>query len=213
VNSSLRADLADGYRKIDVLRLTDLSSGNISARTDDGMLISPSGATAEQIGPKSFVFVGADGRWDDALTPSSEWQMHLAIYRACDEAAAIVHTHSDSCVALASLRRPLPGFTYVVGFFGGTDVPCIPYSTFGSEALADDAASALRDRTACLMANHGMIVRGTSLTSAIDDAHRLEVLCRQYLLAMQVGDPVLLTDEEWQDFFAQKDILGYGQLD
>lgn len=212
MNLSLRAELSDGYRKIDDLGLTDLSSGNISARTDGGMVISSSGVTADRVDPESFVFVRDDGTWaDDRMVPSSEWQMHLAVYRSCTDAHAVVHTHSDNCVALASLRRSLPGFTYVVGFFGGTDVPCIPYSTFGTPELANNAADALGDRTVCLMANHGMIARGSSIGAAIDDAHRLEVLCRQYLLALQIGEPALLTDDEWSDFFAQKNRLRYGE--
>ena len=91
------------------------------------------------IDAESFVLVRTDGTWESQATqPSSEWQMHLAIYRDNEAASAIVHTHSDNCVALASLRKALPGFTYVVGFFGGTNVDCIPYNTFGTQALADD---------------------------------------------------------------------------
>ncbi len=211
--SERRAELSAAYRRVAELGLNVVSSGNVSARVDGGMLVSPTGATADTIEPASFALVGEHGTWDpDGPTPSSEWRMHLAVYHRSPAAGAIVHTHSDHCVALASHGRSLPGFTYVVGFFGGTDVPCVPYHTFGSAALADAAAAALVDRTACLLANHGMIARGPDLASAIDAAHRLEVLCRQYLIALQVGEPQLLSADDWREFFDQAGRVADGDV-
>ena len=129
--------------------------------------------------------------------------MHAAIYAMHDAAQAVVHTHSDYCVAVASHSKPLPGFHYLVGVFGGRDVPCVPYSTFGTQLLADDAAEALTDRTACLLGNHGMISRGPTLRRAVDHAYRLEIMCRQYVLARQMGEPRHLTKAEWDEFFAR----------
>jgi len=174
------------------------------------MLISPTGASAESLTEESVVYVGADGEWTGAHEPSSEWQMHAAIYRRYADAQAVVHTHSDYCVAVASHNRPLPGFHYLVGVFGGDDVPCVPYATYGSEALASSAADALADRSACLLGNHGMICRGRSLKSAVGLAHRLEIMCRQYVLARQLGEPSRLTPEQWKDFFAKTRRANYG---
>ena len=137
--------------------------------------------------------------------------MHAAIYERHEEAAAVVHTHSDNCVALASHMLPLPGFHYLVGSFGGDDVPCVPYSTFGTQQLAYDAAEALTDRTACLLGNHGMIARGRNLKNAVNMAHRLEIMCRQYLLARQLGEPRRLTATEWRDFFDRARQNQYGR--
>lgn len=137
--------------------------------------------------------------------------MHAAIYKRHEEAQAVVHTHSDYCVALASTLKPLPGFHYLVGVFGGNDVPCVPYSTFGTQSLADDAAAALADRTACLLGNHGMIARGIHLKRAANTAYRLELMCRQYVLASQLGTPALLTDADWKDFFAKAEENQYGK--
>jgi len=190
--------------------LNKLSSGNISCRFDGGMLISPAGARAATMTPESIVAVDDSGHWREDLTPSSEWQMHRAIYRAQDSAQAVVHTHSDHCVALACLQQPLPGFHYLVGSFGGSDVPCVPYFTFGSEQLAAAAAQALQQRSACLLASHGMISRGASLAQAVQLAHRLEIMCRQYLLSRQLGEPLLLTQQQWKEYFAQVQQLGYG---
>ena len=127
-------------------------------------------------------------------------------------AQAVIHTHSDACVALSCQGRELPGFHYLVGEFGGNNVPCVPYATFGSEQLAHDAALALVDRTACLLGSHGMICRGTDLANAGYLAHRLEIMCRQYLLTCQLGDPYLLSDDEWRDFFAKFEASKYGVM-
>ena len=200
---ALRAELVAHYRRVEAIGLNELSSGNLSVRFGRGMLISPSGASAETITEDAIVEVSFDGTWHGERRPSSEWRMHAAIYERHGEAGAVVHTHSDYCVAVASHSQPLPGFHYLVGLFGGNDVPCVPYSTFGTQALADDAADALTDRTACLLGQHGMICRAPNLQRAVEQAHRLEIMCRQYVLARQLGEPKRLTDAEWEEFFAR----------
>ncbi|MBN8909508.1 MAG: class II aldolase/adducin family protein, partial [Rhodospirillales bacterium] len=105
-------------------------------------------------------------------------------------------THADACTALACLGEALPAFHYMVVQFGGSEVRCAPYVTFGTPALAALAVEALRDRTACLLANHGMIVLGTTAAQALSRSLLLEQLCRQYLLARSAGTPRLLTEAE-----------------
>lgn len=205
-----RRQLVEQALYLEVEGLNELSSGNISCRFGDGMLITPAGARAATLTPESIVAVSDSGLWPEHLTPSSEWQMHQAIYRAQDSAQAVVHTHSDHCVALACQQQALPGFHYLVGSFGGTDVPCVPYFTFGSEQLAAAAASALEHRSACLLASHGMISRGDNLMQAVQLAHRLEIMCRQYLLSCQFGEPQLLTETQWQQYFVQAQQYNYG---
>ena len=206
-----RIELVDAYRQVVDLGLTELSSGNLSIRFGEGMLISPAGATRETICESNVVYVGPGGEWDPAFRPSSEWQLHAMIYRNGAATRAIVHTHSDNCVAVACHCRPLPCFHYLVGLFGGNDVPCVPYGTYGSEKLAQDVAAALLHRSACLMANHGMTAHGSSMKSAITFAHRLEILCRQYLLSQALGEPRHLTADELNAFQRRAKISNYGQ--
>ena len=208
---ALRRALVEQYRRAGELRLNELASGNLSCRFGEGMRISASGVSAETIDEDNVVFCSLDGEWSGAHRPSSEWRMHAAIYQRRPEARAVVHTHSDACVAVACHGRPLPGFHYLVGLFGGDDVPCVPYSTFGGEELAREAAAALEDRTACLLASHGMICRAGSLTAAVAIAQRLEILCRQYLLARQLGEPPVLTPDQWTEFHARFRAMGYGE--
>lgn len=184
------------------------SSGNVSARTRDGMLITPSGCLAETLREAALVPMSLDGGVRDDATPSSEWSMHAATYTAHPAASWIVHTHADACTALACLNEGLPGFHYMVTRFGGDDVRCAPYLTFGTPALADAAIMALEGRTACLLANHGMIVHGRSADDALAGAVLLETLCRQYLLARAAGSVRLLTAEEMQA--AQERFKMYG---
>ena len=209
--ASLREQLVFQYKRASDLGLNEMSSGNLSARFGDGMLISPNGATADAITVDALVKTAFDGSYEGDRLPSSEWAMHAAIYQQYDDANAVIHTHSDYCVAVASHEITLPGFHYLVGVFGGDDVPCVPYSTFGRQQLADDASGALADRTVCLLANHGMVARAPNLNRAVNQAQRLEIMCRQYVLARQLGEPKRLTDADWEDFFKKADEMAYAR--
>ncbi len=185
------------------------SSGNVSARAEGGMLISPTGCDAASLTPAQFVAMALDGTVAGPIRPSSEWELHAAIYAADPAAQVIVHTHSDHATALACLNRPLPAFHYNVAEFGGDDVRCAPYATFGTPELAALAAEAMRGRSACLLANHGMICHGASISGALGAAIRLEALCKQYLLTLAAGTPRLLTGDETRAAIAR--YATYGQ--
>ncbi len=196
------------YRMLGERGLIVGTSGNVSARVPDGMLVTPSGGAPDKAA--ELVAVSLDGvPLDRGGTPSSEWAMHAAVYRACPEAAFVAHTHADACTALACLRQGLPAFHYMVAEFGG-DVRCAPYATFGSLALARNAAEAIQGRSACLLANHGMIVCAPTAASALSRAVLLETLCRQYLLALAAGKPCLLTEQDMRD--ARERFKTYGQI-
>ena len=187
-----RTHLVEAYRRLGQAGLIAGSSGNISVRDGAGMLISPTGTSPERIAPDTIVAMGLDA---PAPRASSEWPLHASLYRARPDIGAIVHTHADACTALACLNEPLPPFHYGVLLFGG-EIRCAPYVTFGTPELATLAVQAMQDRTACLLANHGMIAAGPTLLAAIDAAFELERLCRQYLLARSAGLPRLLTNDE-----------------
>ena len=172
------------------------SSGNVSQRDGEAMCITPTGITAETLTESRLVHMAFDGQVAGAGTPSSEWAMHAAIYQAFPAAGAIVHTHADACTALACLGEGLPPFHYMVVAFGGSDIRCAPYTTFGTRQLAQLAVTALHERTACLLANHGMVCHAANPAAALASAILLETLARQYLLARSAGDVVLLSPAE-----------------
>ena len=204
-----RHDVTRVYREIGRLGLIAGSSGNVSQRTRKGMIITPSGCSAETLAPDDVVAMTLAGDVKGSVAPSSEWAMHAAIYLAYPAAQSIVHTHSDACTALACLNEGLPPFHYMVANFGGDDVRCAPYVTFGTPELARLAVAALAGRTACLLANHGMIVHATTADRALTAAVVLETLCRQYLLARSVGTPRQLSAEEMRA--AHQRYQTYGQ--
>lgn len=172
------------------------SSGNVSERSGRGMIITPSGGAPDGVDENGMAETTLDGSRLNNATPSSEWEMHAAIYRAFPAAACIVHTHADACTALACLGRGLPPFHYMVVQFGGPDVRCAPYVTFGTAELAAHAVTALQGRTACLLGNHGMILYARDPEQALSRTLLLETLCRQYLLALAAGKPRLLSADE-----------------
>jgi L-fuculose-phosphate aldolase len=194
--TALRSELCKTYRALERLGLSSGSAGNVSARWGDGMLISPAGATGESIAPELFVAATLEGETSSPGKPSSEWAMHAEIYRRRSSAQAVIHAHPDACVALSCQRRAIPAFHYMIASFGGNDVPCSSYAPFGSRELAIVAADVLKERTACLLANHGMICYAKDLGDALANALKLEVLARQYVLSLRIGPPVLLTSEE-----------------
>lgn len=173
------------------------TSGNISARFGDGMLITPSSVPYTALKPMDIVLVALTGEAEPGqLKPSSEWRMHADIYRARPEAQAVLHAHPTHCTALACRREGIPPFHYMVAVAGGADIRCSDYATFGTEALSETMITALKGRKACLLANHGMICFETTLGRALGLAIEVETLARQYLAARQIGDPVLLSDAE-----------------
>lgn len=196
VHEQLRQSLVDATRHIAAKGLNSGTSGNISVRLQGGMLITPTGIAPAALDASMMVEVATDGSWSGTMRPSSEWNMHMAVYEAFPQAKAVVHAHPDHCVALSCLREALPPFHYMIASFGGDDVPCSDYAPFGTAKLAEAAVRALAERNTCLLANHGMISYGPDLAMAVARTEKLETLARQYLLARSVGLPVLLTDEE-----------------
>jgi L-fuculose-phosphate aldolase len=183
------------------------STGNVSLRhtttQGQGMLITPTGMGADDLRSQDMVWRGWDGSVRGAWEPSSEWPFHQAIYLARPDLRAIVHTHSVHATALACLRRSLPSFHYMVAVAGGTDVPCVPYHLFGTEALSAAVAAAFANRDACLMANHGLVAAGATLARAMKVLQEIESLCEVYLKALAVGEPALLTAGQMDDVIAK----------
>lgn len=189
------------------------SAGNVSVRyrkeKHDGFIISPTGMAYEDCAPDDMVFVGMDGKPWGGRRPSSEWPFHLDIYQHFAAAGAVVHTHAPFATSLACMEMEIPPFHYMIARFGGRDVRCARYATFGTKELSDAIVVALEGRCACLMSHHGMVVYGRDLDHALKLAIELETLCEQYWRVLQIGEPKLLSDEEMQRVLEK--FGGYGQ--
>jgi len=173
------------------------TSGNVSARVPGGMVITPTGVAYDTLTPARLSFVATDGHTRvGELKPSSEWHFHAGVYKARPEFGAIVHTHSEAATALACTGRGIPAFHYMVAIAGGRSIRCAPYATYGTEELAVLAVKALEERTACLLANHGVIACAATPDAALDLAHEVEVLAAQYTRALSIGNVQYLDDAE-----------------
>jgi len=200
VTEALRRALISTALEMNRSGLNQGTSGNLSVRSGEGMLITPTGLPYDQLEIDDIVYVpqqdGSPAGGTGQRQPSSEWRIHHDVYRARPEAMAILHAHPVHCTALACLRRPLPAFHYMVAVAGGRDIRCAPYATFGSQALSDHVLEALQDRRACLMANHGVLTLSSDLAGALSLAQEIEQLARSYLQCLAVGEPAILDDAE-----------------
>lgn len=191
-----RQAIIDTCLRMNAEGLNQGTSGNVSTRAEGGMLITPSGIPYERLSPDEIVFVRDDGSWESGIRPSSEWRMHLDIYRRREEAGAVVHVHSTHATALSCLRRGIPAFHYMVAVAGGRNIRCAEYATFGTAELGAAMIAALDGRKACLLANHGQIAFGASLDKALWLAGEVEALAHQLSVAEGFGEPVILPDAE-----------------
>jgi L-fuculose-phosphate aldolase len=211
--SALRDAVVATARAMNGLGINRGKSGNVSARLRcdgfDGFLVTPTGLPYEETGLPDIVPMTLDGDARGSRLPSSEWRFHRDIYRARPEVNAVVHTHAPFATSLACLHRGIPAFHYMVAVAGGKDIRCAPYATFGTQQLSDHAVEALEQRTACLLANHGMIAVGASPASALALAVEVETLAEMYWRALQLGEPVVLSDAEMQIVIAK--FRTYGQ--
>lgn len=196
-DSDLRRRLLAVARRMSESGLSPGRSGNVSARTRDGLLITPSGMAYDRLAPEDLVLLDWNGTAAPGQhVPSTEWHFHLAIYRARPEAGGIVHAHSLYATALACARLDIPAFHYMVAVAGGADIRCGAYATFGTEELAESALKALAGRRACLLANHGQIALGETVETALGLAEEVETLAAQYWHVLQIGGPRLLDAAE-----------------
>lgn len=208
---SLREEIIDRGREMNAAGINQGTSGNISARFGSRMLITPSAVPYEDLVPEMIASVGLDesgGAWEGPLAPSTEWRFHHALLLDRHDAEAVVHAHPTWCTALAMARKEIPACHYMIAAFGGNSVRCSGYATFGTEELSRLVMEAMAERTACLLANHGMITIGESLARAMWRAIELETIARQYCSSLLIGGPVLLDDTAVDD--ALKGFSHYG---
>jgi len=190
------------------------TSGNISVRYKDTMLITPSGIPYGQLKPDDIAAMSLKHdrfEWEGPCKPSSEWHFHRAILQSQPSYGAIVHTHSTYATVLSMANTKIPACHYMIAAFGGNTVRCSKYATFGTPKLSTNILKAMKNRSACLMANHGMVVAGTTLSKAMWAAVELETLSKQYYLASRLDNMVVLPNKEMDRVV--KKFANYGQKD
>lgn len=208
-----REQLIEISRQLVQLGLNRGTAGNVSVRVNGedgraGFLITPSGLAVDNMTPDDMVWMDFSGNATGVRQPSSEWRFHQDILQQKPGMNAVIHTHSMFATTLSTFRNDIPAFHYMIALAGGDSIRCAPYALFGSQQLSDGAVLALLDRKACLLANHGMIAVGESLEKALSVSLEVETLCEQYLRALQVGQPYILSPQEMLE--VQERFKSYG---
>ena len=202
----LKKEVIKYAQKLNSTNLSPLRSGNVSIRATkdnvEGFLLTPSGKRYEDLAPEDIVFLALKEEYNNlklfnsSLNPSSEWRFHQDIYLKKIEAKAIVHAHSPHATAVSAHGKPIPAFHYMIALAGGDDIKCAEYATFGTTELSKNILKALEKRKACLMSNHGQVAFGTNLKQAFELAEEVENICYQYIIALKIGDPKILSSAE-----------------
>ena len=202
-NIDQRKKIIEYSLKLNSTNLSPLRSGNISLRSkeddNDGYLITPSGKKYETLKPEDIVFMGFDEiqkNIDLVNEPSSEWRFHRDIYINKKHAQAIVHAHSLHATAVSSYGKSIPPFHYMIALAGGEDIKCAEYATFGTKELSKNIITALKNRSACLMSNHGQVAFGKNLEEAFELSQEIENICHQYTITLKLGNPKILSFKE-----------------
>jgi L-fuculose-phosphate aldolase len=203
-----RQAIIGACRRMNALGINQGTSGNISVRHVDGLLITPTSVPYDAMTPDQIVFMAMDGSHAPSQKPSSEWRFHLDILKARQDVNAVVHAHPTYCTILAIMGMEIPPVHYMIAAAGGDSIRCAPYATFGTVELSEHAVRALEDRLACLLDHHGMIAVGKSLDKAMWLAVEVETLARQYHGCLQIGEPPLLSSAEIER--VRQRMSGYG---
>ena len=204
----LKKQIIEYAQKLNSTNLSPLRSGNVSIRvindSVEGFLLTPSGKRYNELVPEDIVFLALREKYDNlklfnsSLNPSSEWRFHQDIYLQKPKAKAIVHAHSPHATAVSTHGRSIPAFHYMIALAGGDDIKCAEYATFGTTELSKNIINALDKRKACLMSNHGQITFGDNLKQAFELAEEVENICHQYIIALKIGKPKILSYAEMQ---------------
>ncbi|MEX4005869.1 class II aldolase/adducin family protein [Neoaquamicrobium sediminum] len=208
-NQKLREEMVSICRRMNTSDINQGTAGNLSVRSGDGFLITPSSMPYDVMTPDDIVEMDFDGTYVGGR-PSSEWRFHRDILKAREDINVVLHCHSVYATTLACHHKTIPAFHYMTGVAGGTTIRCARYATFGTQALSDAALEALEGRLACLLGQHGQISLGTSLEAALWLAIEVETLSRMYVQALALGEPPVLPDDEMERVIAQMKRMSYG---
>ncbi|TQV81145.1 class II aldolase [Exilibacterium tricleocarpae] len=197
LNAQIRQQVVETLRSLVAQGLTTGTSGNVSARVEGGMLVTPTGIHPEQMRPEHIVHMALDGTVAaQQLTPSSEWRMHADVYRHKPGINAVVHCHSNYATMMACAHKPIPAQHYMIAATGSYEIPVADYATFGSQALSDASLKALSTSMACLLANHGQLALGLNLDGALKLAALVEEQAFWYWGVLAIGAPRLLQRQQ-----------------
>src|ERR1700760_3199673 len=182
------------------------SAGNISVRLPDGYLMTPTNSSLGRLDPVRLSKLDAGFRHNDGDKPSKEVFMHRAFYQARADAGSVVHLHSTQATAVSCLpdvnpANPIPPLTPYFVMRVGRRMPIVPYYRPGDPAMEPAIHAAAKDARAVLLANHGPVVSGKTLTDAVYASEELEEAAKLFLL-LRGQSPRLLNGAQVDDLLA-----------
>lgn len=191
-----RAEVAETALGLLTSGLIVNTSGNVSVRVGEHVVITPSGRDYKSLTPRDIAVVDLKGSVvEGEMLPSSETPLHLSVYESNPEVRAIVHAHSIYATAISTVLDLLPTIHYQMVDLGGA-VPVAPYRTFGTDELAEVTSQALQGRSAVIMKNHGSLTTAETLDKALGRCVTLEWCSKVYLKALSAGSPSILSADE-----------------
>lgn len=199
LEDNIRTEMVHSCQALERSGLNRGTSGNLSVRVGQDMLITPSAVAYPGIAPEMMARMSLksnDDWFEGPKKPSSEWRFHRDILKARPDVNAVVHTHAPFCTILSIARKPIPAVHYMMAAFGGPQVRVADYARYGTAALSEHVIRAMERRNGCLMANHGMLVAAADLTSAVWLAEELEALAHHYYHALAIGGGHVLSDAQ-----------------
>jgi L-fuculose-phosphate aldolase len=191
-----RLELVEHCKKVALLDGSAGVTSHASVRSPGGMLITPADFNFALLTPSDLCFITVAGDCTGRHAPSPDWIAHRDLYVNRPDLSALIQSQPTHATTLACLSKPIPAFHYMITLAGGKDIRCAPYATFGTQRLADYIVHAFRERKACLIAQSGLLVGGETLPKAYELTLQIEQLATMYLLAIRVGEPALLPDDE-----------------
>ncbi len=208
-DSALREEMVLICRRMNSSGINQGTAGNLSVRSGNGFLVTPSGMPYEIMEADDIVSMDFDGSYAGRM-PSSEWRFHRDILTNRQDVNVVLHCHSVHATTLACHHKTIPAFHYMTGVAGGSTIRCAKYATFGTQALSDHALVALEGRLACLLGQHGQISLGTTLEAALWLAIEVETLSHMYVQALMLGEPPILPEDEMERVIEQMRRMSYG---
>ncbi|WP_345830508.1 L-fuculose-phosphate aldolase (plasmid) [Pantoea sp. BRR-3P] len=210
--AQISQDIINTCLKMSAMGLNQGTSGNISVRFENGMLITPTSVPYEDLRLDDIVYVDMNGAAEPGKNPSSEWRFHLDILKSKPEENVVLHNHAISATAVAVMNKEIPAIHYMVAAAGGNVIPCAPYATYGTQQLSEYAVNALQGYKATLLQHHGMITTAKTLEKALWLAQEVEVLAKLYLTILPIMDPApILSDAQIDEVLIK--FHGYGLSD
>jgi len=217
---NLREEIILIARKMNSCGINQGLSGNISIRLNNGILITPSSISYDDMNISDIFYIDFTGniiknnkhslKQKEGLSPSTEWRLHADILRNKTDISAILHCHSIYATAISCHQKNIPSFHYMTAIAGGINIPCAEYATFGTEELSKNCLRALKDRFACLLANHGQVSTGKTLGQAFNLAKEVETLAQLYLEACKLGKPKNIRKKEMKKVLKKFNDMRYG---